>query len=194
MEDVLLSLFPIASLNPLCWVDKPTSKGLKFYPTDSGPPGLAPQQGAPRKAPLEKGAGKGARRCACWANCLSSIPPTRRKERAGTHGGAPLSGGPTGSACTGCLSPEGDLREEVTIFPRPRFHKSRRHSAHGKVQFKIGITSAEWRTPLVFSYRGLIGCHCRASGNPELQGIRQNWTAAPRRNGPWCHSAEVLPK
>ncbi len=28
-------------------------------------------------------------------------------------------------------------------------------------------------------------CHCRASGNPEFQGIRQNWTAAP-------HSSDTL--
>ncbi len=57
-----------------------------------------------------------------------------------------------------------------------------------------GITSAEWRTPLVFSSRGLLWCHCRTSGNPEFQGIRQNGTAAPRRNGQGCHSAEVLRK
>ncbi len=59
---------------------------------------------------------------------------------------------------------------------------------------EICITSAEWRTPLVFSYRRLIWCHSCASRNPEFQGIRKNWTAAPRRNGQWCHSAEVLPK
>ncbi len=44
-----------------------------------------------------------------------------------------------------------------------------------------------------FLLRRLLWCHGRASGNPECQGIRQNGTAAPRRNGPWCHSAEVLP-
>ncbi len=45
---------------------------------------------------------------------------------------------------------------------------------------------------MVFSSRGLIWRHCRTSGNSAFQGIRQNWTAAPRRNGQWCHSADVL--
>ncbi len=37
---------------------------------------------------------------------------------------------------------------------------------------------SQMEDPAGFLPKGLIWCHCRVSGNPEFQGIRQNWIPA----------------
>ncbi len=90
------------------------------------------------------------------------------------------------SCCTVTKTP---LFCKVSGRERLRAEKCRRWYCPRNAQFsrKICNILAEWRTSLVFSSRGLIWCHCsesgnechsREGGNPDFQGIRQNWTAA----------------
>ncbi len=59
-----------------------------------------------------------------------------------------------------CLSLGLMLGKLTTSFARRSYNKT---------SSKNRITSAEWRTPLVFSYRGLRWCHCRESGSPVIR-------------------------